>query len=90
MDVEWDPGNLSEIERHSVQTQEAESAITDPSSEASDVYERNGEPRTRVIGRSGEGRILVVIYTFRGESVRIVTAYPASRGLAARYEERHP
>jgi uncharacterized DUF497 family protein len=55
--------------------------------EASDLrYEVvDSEERWTSVGRTDALRILVVVWTMRGESVRIVTAFEAGRRLAAEY-----
>ena len=45
------------------------------------------EERFVIIGRDGFGRILVVVYTWRGEGVRIISARKAIASEIAQYEE---
>ena len=49
---------------------------------ASSVY---GEERITSIGTSDKGRFLVVVTTFRGTRLRVVTAFPAPKGLIDLY-----
>jgi len=46
------------------------------------------EERTKVVGMTASGRILEVVFTFRGEAIRAVTAYDAPSRLRTRYLER--
>lgn len=47
-----------------------------------------GEQRFATLGLSGEGKLLVVIYTYRGpDAIRIISAWKANRGQRARYEK---
>ena len=39
------------------------------------------------MGLDGEGRILVVVYTWRVETIRIISARPATEGEARQYTE---
>ena len=84
---EWDAGNLRETGRHGLSPVEVEDALADPNALERPAYERGGEARTRIIGVTRTGRILVVVFTERRERIRVVTAWPASRGDARRYRE---
>ena len=46
-----------------------------------------GERRLVTIGIGAKGRLLVVVYTWRGENVRIISARPAEAHERERYEE---
>jgi hypothetical protein len=46
------------------------------------------EERWITLGMDAFGRVLVVIYTWRGESVRLISARNATRRERRRYEER--
>jgi uncharacterized DUF497 family protein len=72
---EWDDGNESHIAEHGVESWEAEEAIQDRRRiPFSAVY----EGRRGIVGRTGDGRLLVVIYEQTGSLIRVVTAYDAS------------
>ena len=43
-----------------------------------EVRGRSGERRWAIVGATEAGRIIVIIYTWRGPRARVVTAYPAS------------
>jgi uncharacterized DUF497 family protein len=45
------------------------------------------EERWVTTGLDGLGRLLVVVYTWRGESVRLISARKATAGERRRYEE---
>ncbi|MGD1086680.1 MAG: BrnT family toxin [Verrucomicrobiota bacterium] len=45
------------------------------------------ETRHIIVGRSHEGKLLVVIHTERGDSIRIISARRASRRERKSYEE---
>jgi uncharacterized DUF497 family protein len=49
--------------------------------------ERFDEERFVTIGLDGFGRILVVVYTLRGEAIRVISARKASRQERQQYEE---
>jgi uncharacterized protein len=77
---DWDEGNLDHIARHGVSREEAEQVIlNDPV----DVWRQvqDGEERFMQIGVTDAMKVLVVIITWRGELVRVVSAFPASPRL---------
>jgi len=49
--------------------------------------ERFDEERFVTIGLDGFDRVLVVVYTLRGEAIRIISARKASRRERQQYEE---
>jgi uncharacterized DUF497 family protein len=50
-----------------------------------DPDHREDEDRELLIGHSGKGRLLVVVYTFRGKTVRLISARKATRREAKIY-----
>ena len=49
--------------------------------------ERQGEERWITVGMDSLARILVVVYTWRNERIRLISARPATRGETRQYEE---
>jgi len=47
------------------------------------------EERWITLGRNALGRIIVVVYTWRGENVRLISARPATAREKRQYEDRH-
>jgi uncharacterized DUF497 family protein len=43
-----------------------------------EIQTDDGEDRVKAVGRTVSGRILVTVFTFRGEAVRPITAYDAT------------
>ena len=88
MAVEWDPAKArANLKKHGVSFADAatvledEHALTmrDPYSEA--------EERWITLGSDALGKLLVVVYTWRGEVPRLVSARPAMRGERRQYQE---
>ena len=79
-----DEANIAHIRHHGIAPDEVVQVFAN---DASDLrYEVvNGEERWTSIGHTGALRILVVMWTMRGESVRTVTAFDAGKRLAAEY-----
>lgn len=76
---EWDDGNVRHIGEHHVTPNEAEEAVLDPlciDAEASPIEE---EDRIGIVGMTASGRVLQVIYTVRGDLVRVLQAKTATR-----------
>jgi uncharacterized DUF497 family protein len=84
---EWDPGKARENERkHGVSFQEASTAFADVASlTIPDPEHSDTEDRYVLLGMSAKGRLLVVSYTERGASIRLISARTANRREAAKY-----
>lgn len=54
-------------------------------SEALETGERGGEERHMELGETARGRLLVVVWTWRLGTVRVVTAFPVKPKLRAFY-----
>jgi uncharacterized protein len=85
---EWDPGKaVSNFEKHGIAFDEAVSVFSDPLALfAEDRVHSLSEVRGIAIGRSGEQRLLVVVYAERGQAIRIISARRATRGETRKYE----
>ncbi len=46
-----------------------------------------GEQRFATVGMDAIGRVLVVVYTHRGEDIRLISARTATKGERKSYEE---
>jgi len=90
MEFEWDPEKAAEnLSKHGVSFGEAEGVFSDPLAlEMPDPDHSEGEERWIIIGESYRHRLLVVVFTERAETTRIISARPASRSEANSYEER--
>lgn len=74
---QWDEGNLGKLASHNVSPEEAVEAF-EKSGLDLEAQVEDGEFRYPVIGESGRERVLVVIWTDRGDWIRIINAYDAS------------
>lgn len=86
---EWDPKKARlNLKRHGVSFDEASTAFRDPLSQTiEDPLHSENEERFVLIGRSIQGRLLVIVHTDRGERVRIISARLAAKKERLRYEE---
>ena len=86
---EWDgPKSRRNRTVHEVTFEEAVSAFADPLGRiVDDPRHSRAEPRYALIAQSGRGRILVVMFTERGERIRVISARRATPTERRQYEE---
>jgi hypothetical protein len=89
MTFTWDPEKDAVNRRkHAVGFHEAASVLEDPlSTTYPDPVHSRGEQRYVTIGRSRQGRTLVVAHADRSDTIRIISARPATRRERRFYEE---
>jgi hypothetical protein len=81
---DWDKANTEHIARHGVKPEEAEQALeNDPVDLDYEVVE--AEDRWTSIGHTDRLRVLKLVWTLRGDIVRVVTALDASKNEAQEY-----
>jgi uncharacterized DUF497 family protein len=87
MESEWDPAKArANLRKHGIRFADAVTALEDARG-ISVRDEGQDEERWISIGMDTLGRILVVVYTWRDERVRLISARPATRREARQYEE---
>jgi uncharacterized DUF497 family protein len=86
---EWDPKKaIRNLKGHKVSFDEASTAFRDPlSMTIEDPLHSQEESRTVLIGKSQQGRLLVVVHTERGDRIRIISARLATKRERLDYEE---
>lgn len=86
MDMEFDPVKaLANLKKHRVSFADAEQALRDPAAVTIEDPDSEGEQRFVTLGMDALGRVLVVVYTLRGEAIRLISARKASRGEMEHY-----
>lgn len=86
--IEYDPEkSAANVRKHGVGFQEASSALLDPNALAQEDRDVEGEPRWILLGMSAAGRLLTVVYTLRGDNVRLISARRATRKEAQTYAQ---
>jgi uncharacterized DUF497 family protein len=90
VDCEWDPAKArANLKKHGIDFADAVSALEDELAlTIRDPYP-DDEERWITLGMDALGRILVVIYGWREERVRLISARPATSREAEQYEESH-
>jgi uncharacterized DUF497 family protein len=88
MDYQWDPNKAkSNLKKHGVRFADAVSVFEDENAVTIED-EHESENRFITIGRDILLRILVVVYTFRGHIIRIISARKATAREKKIYEEQ--
>jgi len=82
----WDPSkSRSNLKKHGVSFADTFAVFEDPA--ALTLEDRKGdEERFVTIGMDAFGRVLVVVYTWRGEEIRIISARKATKMEMRQYE----
>lgn len=87
MDFQFDPKKAkSNKQKHNVSFADAEGVFYDPRAIHLEDIESIDEERFIALGMSNVGQVLVVIYTFRGEDIRIISARRATKREVTTYE----
>ena len=87
MRIEWDPAKATaNLAKHGVRFADAVTALEDARA-ISVRDEGQDEERWISIGMDSLGHILVAVYTWRDERLRLISARPATRREARQYEE---
>lgn len=87
MNYQWDPNKASSNrDKHGIRFADAITVFMDDLAITIED-EHLDEYRFSVIGKDALGRILVVIFTYRGEDIRIISARKANSLECQDYEE---
>jgi len=87
VDYQWDPNKArSNLRKHKISFADAVTVFSDDNAiTIKDDFP--GEERFVTVGTDALGRILVVIYTYRESSIRIISARKATTYEQKQYEE---
>jgi uncharacterized DUF497 family protein len=85
--IEWDPEKAHTNQRkHGIIFPDAVSALEDPF--ALTIEDDHPQERRFItLGMDSMGRLLVVVYTYRKETIRLISARRATAGERKAYEE---
>jgi len=88
---EWDPAKAkANFAKHRVRFADAMTVLEDDLAlTIRDPFSEEEEERWITLGRDALGRLLVVVYTWRGECVRLISARLATARETTQYEEHH-
>jgi uncharacterized protein len=87
MTYQWDKNKASaNLRKHGIDFADAVSVFSDDLA-ITTPDERFDEERFITIGLDGFGRVLIVVYTWRAQKIRLISARPATRQERRQYEE---
>lgn len=81
------PESQGNFLKHGVRFSDAEGALFDPNAMSREDRLARGEYRYVLVGVDYLGRVVVVIYTYRGADVRMISARRATRKERFQYAE---
>ena len=85
VEVEWDDGKARDnLRKHGIGFAEAASVLYDTLS-GTQTDERAGETRYIAVGSDEKGRILVIVYVWRGNKARLISARLATKSEIRKY-----
>jgi len=86
---EWDDDKAStNLRKHQISFETACEIFLDPFIKLVDEEEVDGELREAAIGMTVDWRLLYVVYVFRDDVVRIISARPVTTVERKQYEEQ--
>ena len=89
MNYQWDPAKAkANVNKHGVEFADAVGVFEDPDALTIEDPDSEGEQRFLSIGLDVLGRIIVVVYTYRDDDVRLISARKATKKEVKIYEER--
>lgn len=86
---QWDKFNITKIRlRHGITTEEAEQPFFNDHWLQFDESHSSTEKRYQLLGKNHSERLLFIIFTIRGNKVRVISARQASRKERAAYDKK--
>ena len=77
---EWDKNNQTKIRlKHNITPEEAEQALFNHQAIIFDEKHSSVEPRYQLFGISNVGRLLFIVFTIRGNKIKIISARSANK-----------
>lgn len=90
MRSEWDPAKAqANLRKHGIRFADAVTALEDDLALTVGDLHLAGEERWITLGMDGLGRLLVVVFTWRADIIRIISARRATPLEHRQYEEDH-
>jgi len=89
MDYQWDPKKAaSNLKNHGVDFADAVGVFEDDWAMTLEEQEVRGEQRFVTLGMDFLGRVILVVYTYRNNDIRIISARKATKGEREIYESK--
>jgi len=87
---EWDPAKArANFAKHGVRFADAVTVLEDDLALTMRDPSSDEEERWITLGRNDLARVIVVVYTWRQDNVRLISARPATAREKSQYEEHH-
>lgn len=88
MYVTWDPDKAEiNFKKHKIRFSDAETVLYDPFAMTLEEQDVATEQRFVTVGSDGAGRIVVVIYSYRIDTIRLISARKATPKERKQYEK---
>lgn len=89
MNYQWDPNKAqSNLNKHNVDFADVVGVFEDAWALTIEEQYVNDEPRFVTLGMDFLGRVLVVVYTYRGDNIRLISARRTTKRQRRTYERR--
>lgn len=86
--VTWHPQKAeTNLKKHRIRFSDAETVLFDPMALTIEDQDVEGERRFVSVGSDALGRVLVVVYTYREDAIRLISARRATPTERKYYEE---
>ena len=91
MEIEWDHEKAAaNLRKHGIPLSYGADILEDEYALTREDPTAQGEQRWVSVGMDGLGRVLTVVYTYRGERIRLISARRATRREREAYERERP
>ena len=88
MDIVWNPKKAeTNFRKHGVRFSDVETVLFDPLALTLEYQDVDGEQRFVSLGSDAIGRINVTVYTYRGDTIRLISARKATATERKQYEK---
>ena len=88
MEIRWDPQKAeANFRKHKIRFSDAESVLFDPMTLTIEDQIIDQEQRFLSVGSDALGRILVIVYTYHGNTIRLISARKATPRERKYYEK---
>ncbi len=88
MKIRWDPRKAeANFRKHKIRFSDAETVLFDPMTLTIEDQIINQEQRFLSVGSEAVGRILVIVYTYHGDTIRLISARKATSKERKYYEK---
>ncbi len=79
MEIRWDPQKAeANFRKHKIRFSDAESVLFDPMTLSIEDQIIDQEQRFLSVGSDALGRVVVVVYTYTGDTIRLISALKAT------------